>query len=76
MTLPVNLQLPTVGIPIKRCRELAECRIGEVCLAVNGRTGRRVACALDNKGLTMEVLDMEAEGDEGEGEGETEVEEV
>ena len=33
-------------------------------LAVNGRTGRRVACVLDNKGSTMEILDMEGSSEE------------
>ena len=45
-------------------------------MAVNGRAGRRVSCVLDEAGLTLEVLDMEAEEDEdveleeAEGEGE------
>ena len=30
-------------------------------LAVNGRTGRRVSCVLDEAGLSLEVLDMEGE---------------
>jgi hypothetical protein len=60
-------QLPSVEIPIKRCRELT-CRNGNVHLAVNGRAGRRVACVLDDRGTTMEVLDMEAEDEEDGGE--------
>ena len=56
-------------MPIKRCRELTCCESGAVSLAVNGRAGRRVACLLNSKGTTMEVLDLE-----GEGEGEEEAE--
>lgn len=46
-------------IPIKSCRELIDGKEGDVSLAVNGRTGRRVACVLDNKESTVEILDME-----------------
>jgi anaphase-promoting complex subunit 4 len=35
-----------------------------VTLAVNGRAGRRVACVLDNKSSTMEILDMEGTSEE------------
>jgi anaphase-promoting complex subunit 4 len=49
------------NIPIKACRELISGKEGEVSLAVNGRTGRRVACVLDKTGCTMEILDMEGE---------------
>ena len=38
-------------------------------LAVNGRTGRRVACVLDRAGSSLEVVDIEGEEEE------TEVEE-
>lgn len=31
---------------------------------MNGRTGRRIACVLDNKGSTMEILDMEGSSEE------------
>jgi hypothetical protein len=37
-------------------------------LALNGRTGRRVACVLGGKGRKLEVFDIDAE-EEGEGEG-------
>ncbi len=33
-------------------------------MAVNGRVGRRVACVLDDAGLTLEVLDMAGEEEE------------
>jgi len=56
------------NIPIKSCRELIAGKGGDVSLAVNGRTGRRVACVLDNKGSTMEVLDMEGNSEEMEAE--------
>jgi anaphase-promoting complex subunit 4 len=47
---------------------------GDVSLAVNGRTGRRVACVLDNKGSTMEILDMEGTSEEMEAEDNVELE--
>lgn len=50
----------------------------DVSLAVNGRVGRRVACVLDKKNSTMEVLDMEGNTDAdeaGEAAAETEDEE-
>ena len=28
-------------------------------LAVNGRAGRRVACVLDDAGVTLEIMDVE-----------------
>lgn len=68
-------QLPSVRIPIKRCRALVGCKTGGVSLAVNGRVGRRVACVLDSKGITMETLDLEGYGEDMEVEsGELEVE--
>lgn len=42
-------------------------------LAVNGRAGRRVACVLDDKGTTMEALDLEGDGEDMEAEGEADV---
>jgi anaphase-promoting complex subunit 4 len=54
-------QLNSVGIPVKRCRQLEGCNKGGVSLAVNGRVGRRVACVLDNNGTRLEVLDVEGE---------------
>jgi anaphase-promoting complex subunit 4 len=63
------LQAPPADIPIKRCRELIVGKEGDVSLAVNGRTGRRVACVLDTKGSTMEILDMEGSSEEMESEG-------
>ncbi len=56
----------SVRIPIKRCRRLAGCQAGEVALAVNGRTGRRVACIIGGKRMMMEVIDLEGEDAEGE----------
>lgn len=58
------LQAPKATIPIKFCRELIVGKGGDVTLAVNGRIGRRIACVLDNKGSTMEILDMEGNGEE------------
>lgn len=58
------LQITSFGIPIKCCRELIDGTEGDVSLAVNGRIGRRIACVLDNKGSTMEVLDMEGSAEE------------
>jgi anaphase-promoting complex subunit 4 len=40
------------------------CISGEVSLALNGRTGRRVACVLDRKEGILEVLDIEGESDD------------
>ena len=52
-------------MPIVQSRPLgAACATGGVTLAVNGRAGRRVSCVLDEAGLTLEVLDMEADEDE------------
>lgn len=65
-------------IPITACRELMLGHSNDVSIAVNGRVGRRVACVLDNKSWTMEVLDMEGSPDTdstGEDAGETEVDE-
>lgn len=59
-------QMGSVRIPIKRCRRLAGCQAGEVALAVNGRTGRRVACVIGGKRMMMEVIDLEGEDAEGE----------
>lgn len=42
------------------------CREGKATLAVNGEVGRRVACVLDEAGLSLEILDMEGEVDEDE----------
>ena len=55
------VQIRSIGIPIKSYRELNDGTGGDVSLAVNGRLGRRIACVLDNKGWTMEILDMEGE---------------
>ncbi|KAH9944395.1 anaphase-promoting complex, cyclosome, subunit 4-domain-containing protein [Epithele typhae] len=58
-------QLPAVPTPIVQSRPLGVAfKTGAVKLAVNGRTGRRVACVLDGTGTVVEVLDMEAEEDE------------
>ena len=53
-------------MPIKRSYVLAGCINGEASLALNGRTGRRVACVLDCKEGVLEVLDIEGETDEDE----------
>lgn len=66
------MQLPSKAMPIKRCRQLTACRNGSVCLAVNGRVGRRVVCILDGEGTRMEILDMEGD-EEMEAEDETEM---
>lgn len=58
------VQAQSANIPIKPCRELIVGKEGDVTLAVNGRTGRRVVCVLDNKGSTMEILDMEGGSEE------------
>ncbi|KAK7058948.1 hypothetical protein VNI00_001572 [Paramarasmius palmivorus] len=52
-------QLTPIPIPIKRCRALDGFKTGAVSLAVNGRTGRRIACILDHKGTMLETFDME-----------------
>ena len=46
-------------VPIGESRALGGCREGRATLAVNGRVGRRVACVLDDAGLSLEILDME-----------------
>ena len=51
-------------MPIRRSYVLAGCISGEVSLALNGRTGRRVACVLDQTEGVLEVLDIEGESDE------------
>jgi anaphase-promoting complex subunit 4 len=51
-------------MPIKRSYVLAGCISGEVSLAINGRTGRRVACILDCREAVLEILDIEGETDE------------
>lgn len=50
--------------PIKECRALKGCKAGNVYLAVNGRTGRRVACVLDGRGTSVETFDLEGEGED------------
>ncbi|EPT04312.1 hypothetical protein FOMPIDRAFT_125581 [Fomitopsis schrenkii] len=40
-------QLSSEAAPLIQTRRLTGCREGKVALAVNGRTGRRVACVLD-----------------------------
>lgn len=67
----ISYQFFSVQIPIKRSRALAGCKEGHVSIAVNGRSGRRVACVLDDKGLTMESFDLEGDGDDGESDGYT-----
>ena len=57
-------KLPSAAVPISQGRELNGCGAGGVTLAVNGRTGRRVACVRDEAGLRLEVLDMEGEEEE------------
>ncbi|KAF8626535.1 hypothetical protein AX15_004838 [Amanita polypyramis BW_CC] len=56
--------LRPVRMPIRRCRALKGCRTGRVFLAVNGRTGRRVACVLDRKGTTVETFDLEGDAED------------
>jgi anaphase-promoting complex subunit 4 len=51
-------------MPIRRSYVLAGCISGEVSLALNGRTGRRVACVLGQKEGVLEVLDIEGETDD------------
>ena len=51
-------------MPIRRSYVLAGCISGEVSLALNGRTGRRVACVLDQTEGVLEVLDIEGETDD------------
>ena len=51
-------------MPIKRSYVLAGCISGEVSLAINGRTGRRVACILDSREAVLEILDIEGEADD------------
>jgi hypothetical protein len=58
------LQIASVLMPIRRSYVLAGCISGEVSLALNGRTGRRVACVLDRKEAVLEVLDIEGETDD------------
>ncbi|KAL6309999.1 anaphase-promoting complex, cyclosome, subunit 4-domain-containing protein [Sparassis latifolia] len=57
-------QLSSVPMPIVQARTLAGCKEGKVTLAVNGRVGRRVACVLDEAGMSLEIFDMEGEEDE------------
>jgi len=57
-------QIAAVLMPITRSYVLAGCISGEVSLALNGRTGRRVACVLDRKEAVLEVLDIEGEADD------------
>ncbi|TFY69760.1 hypothetical protein EVJ58_g217 [Rhodofomes roseus] len=63
-------QLSSEAAPLIQTRRLAGCREGRMALAVNGRTGRRVACVLDGAGTALEILDIEGEEEE------TEVEEM
>lgn len=56
--------LHTTQSPIKQCRALKGCKTGRVSLAVNGRTGRRVACVLDGTGTTVETFDLEGEAED------------
>ncbi|EIW86695.1 hypothetical protein CONPUDRAFT_134079 [Coniophora puteana RWD-64-598 SS2] len=57
--------IPTRPVPISRCRKLAAYhKSSNVSLAVNGREGRRTVCVLDESGMTLEVLDMEASGED------------
>ncbi|TBU35229.1 anaphase-promoting complex, cyclosome, subunit 4-domain-containing protein [Dichomitus squalens] len=59
-----NGQVPSAPAPIIQSRTLDGCRAGGVTLAVNGRSGRRVSCVLDEAGLSLEVLDMEGDEEE------------
>ncbi|KAI0312628.1 anaphase-promoting complex, cyclosome, subunit 4-domain-containing protein [Amylostereum chailletii] len=67
-------EVASVPMPIKRSRALSGCEDGKVTLAVNGRSGRRVACILDVDGGVLEVLDLEGDGEEEEEEEEEEAE--
>ncbi|KAJ3508934.1 hypothetical protein NLJ89_g5481 [Agrocybe chaxingu] len=55
--------LSSTKIAIMRHRTLSSCKDGGVSLALNGRTGRRVACVLDSTGTALESFDVEGEGD-------------
>ncbi|KAH9985379.1 anaphase-promoting complex, cyclosome, subunit 4-domain-containing protein [Russula compacta] len=57
-------QIAAVLMPIRRSYVLAGCISGEVSLAINGRTGRRVACILDCREAVLEILDIEGEADD------------
>ncbi|RPD82564.1 hypothetical protein L226DRAFT_451057 [Lentinus tigrinus ALCF2SS1-7] len=50
-------QIPSAPAPIIQSRQLSGCTRGGASLAVNGRVGRRVACVLDEAGLTLEGED-------------------
>lgn len=63
--------LPSTRVMVKRYRALAGCRTGGVSCALNGRLGRKVACLLDDKGITMESIDLENDGDDVESDGQT-----
>ena len=58
------LQLTPTRIVINRRRLLSGCQTGGVSLALNGRTGRRVACVLDSSGTQLESFDLEGEGED------------
>ncbi|RDX55874.1 hypothetical protein OH76DRAFT_1396221 [Lentinus brumalis] len=62
--LLANGQIASAPAPIIQSRQLSGCTTGGASLAVNGRVGRRVACVLDEAGLTLEVLDMAGEEEE------------
>lgn len=55
------IQLVGGGVPITKCRRLSACKSGSISMAVNGRVGRRVVCVLGGDGVTLEVVDMEAD---------------
>jgi hypothetical protein len=62
---PLLSQIRIERVSIRRTRRLAGVqRGGPATLAVNGRRGRRVACVLDGRGSTVEMLDLEGD-DEG-----------
>ncbi|PIL31977.1 hypothetical protein GSI_06681 [Ganoderma sinense ZZ0214-1] len=69
-------QCPSAPAPITQSRTLTSCVAGGVTLAVNGRTGRRVSCVLDEAGMNLEVLDMEGEEEGEEEEEDLELEEA
>ena len=64
-----GIQIAGQGVMLTRRRGLGG-RAGEVGLAVNGRSNRRVVCVVDGTGTRLEAVDLGEEAGEEDSEGE------
>ena len=64
-----EIQIAGQGVMLSQRRGLGG-RAGEVGLAVNGRSSRRVVCVVDGTGTRLESVDLGDDAGEGDSEGE------